>query len=139
MCDACEYIVLFVSELACIDLVEQLHEYKQLECNCVNMELRSGITDFNHALELGVLVHIRLSHVHSHVRWVLVAQDLSAKEKRDEDSNDLVESLTKYITPHDGVNDLIITLVRLSLQKIVSRGFCGKGQGSEGVHNQIDP
>jgi len=49
-----EDIVFLISELAGVDLVEELHKNEELEGNCVHVELGGGSSHFDHTSPVGV-------------------------------------------------------------------------------------
>lgn len=51
----------------------------------------------------------------------------------------MVDSVTEDISPHDWGDDSVVFIVWLSLEDLHGWWFSGKGESSEGIHDQVNP
>ena len=134
-----KHVILSLAQLARVDLVEELHEDEGLEDDGVNLNLTSGLLKLPSGL-LGVSVELLLGGVEGPALLVLNSEDISAFEHEDEKNDDLEDGLSKDVSPHDGVDDGIVLLLRLTVKDHLSvRRLSSEGKGGESVHDQVDP
>lgn len=145
-----EDVEVLVTKLTGVDLVEELHEDESLEHNGVELALLrsrieediqlSGCSGTSSESKLFLLCINVLLVV---VEWLILLVDepeeiLSDAEKKDQD-DELVESLSEDVSPHDCIDDLGGLACWLAIQEGIIRRLSGKGECSEGVHDQVDP
>ena len=106
-------------ELSGIDFIEDLHEDESVEDNSVMYGVFGG----------PMLVLNTRGDI----------QDLGAEEKKNDQHNNLIDGLTKDISPHDTIDEVLVSAIGLSLEEFIFGGFSGKGQRSKGIHDKIDP
>ena len=70
--------------------------------------------------------------------WVFGDDGWSAEDE-DEQDNYLEESLSQDMLEHGGRYNIVISFVGVSLKQGFSWGLSGQGQGSKGIHDQVDP
>jgi len=70
---------------------------------------------------------------------ILDAKDFSDLVHENEQNSDLKQCLTEDVSPHNTVNDHIRLLCRLAVKDGWRRRLSSEGEGSEGIHNQVNP
>jgi len=70
----------------------------------------------------------------------VVSNNSSLTNKNNDDqNNNLIESMSKDVSPHKFRHDWCIFVIRLSSENIISWWFSGKSESSEGIHDKVDP
>jgi len=70
---------------------------------------------------------------------VLKAEDLLSREEKSKKNSYLVDGLSKYVSVHDSVHDVGLTLVGCVVHQDFIRLLSGKGKCATGVHDEVDP
>lgn len=60
-------------------------------------------------------------------------------EKKDKDGRQLVDSVSQDVLHHGAGNERFLAAVRVPEQQGFGGRLRGQGQGSEGVHDEVDP
>lgn len=70
----------------------------------------------------------------------VVSNNCSLTNKNNDDqNNDLIESMSKDVSPHKFGHDWCIFVIRLSSENIISWWFSGESESCEGIHDKVDP
>ena len=132
-----EDVELAFSQLARVDLVEQLHEHEGLEDDGVHEDLGGRLLldpGFS-----GVCKDLISRGVEGIALLVVDVEDLATLEHEHKEGNDLENGLSNNVSPHDWVDNGVSLISGFALEDILIGGLSGKGQSSEGIHNQVDP
>jgi len=144
-----EDVVFTVTKLTSIELVEQLHEDKALEDNCVKLAFLGGsaklVIPFSF-LSCGEwcifqlhLVNVFFSVIEWRVSFECETKKIGSEEKKSHQDDELVESLAEDVSPHDSVNDLLGLAGRFTVHECIIRWLGGKCEGGKSVHNKVNP
>jgi hypothetical protein len=70
---------------------------------------------------------------------VVMGKSSLANEDNDDQNNDLINSMSEDISPHNFVHDGVIFVHWLSFKNVFSWWFSGKSKGGKGVHDKVNP
>ena len=132
-----EDVELMLTELTGVDLVEQLHEDEGLEHHSVAFNFHSWLV--GHPTSFRVRCNLICIGIERIVVLILNAEDFSVLVHENKENNDLEDSLTENVSPHDFVDDSISLFGWLAVHEAVIGWLSGKSKSSKGVHNQVDP
>jgi len=118
--ESSEYVVLELADLAGVDLVEDLHEDERVE-------------DQSEVSQLIIVV------IEGGSFGILNAEYFLACEQQNKEHNDLVEGLAGNVAEHNRSDDGVTSWVGLVFKELVAGRLSGKGEGTAGVHDQVDP
>ena len=140
--EARENVIVAVSQLAGINLVENLHEDEGLEADSVELSLQTHCVlraRRLYSVERSVLLAIALGVDKRGVSIVIEAKPVFAACKNKEHNDNLVESLAEDVPPHDFVHNLVGFGFRFAVEKILAGRLSSEGESCKGIHNQVDP
>jgi len=103
-----EHVDLVVQEFSSVDHVEDLHHHKGLEDNGVHMAFVGwGINSIDEGL-----IWILVKPVLVSIKWVGITvwkvEPVTSPDQDNHQSNDLINSLTHDVSPHDRVDNLVV-------------------------------
>ena len=127
-----KYVIVFLTKLARVDLVEELHEDEGLEDDRVHQHLGGSFERLNgtivnesnevfsapfcglsfSVIEIVALLEINVEHA-------------ATTEKKHEKDNDLEDRLSNDVSPHDTVDNSVRFQGGLTFEKIILRGLSG--------------
>ena len=121
-----EDVVVHGSKLSWVDFIEDLHEHKGVEDHGIDVESVGS-----HSLFLIVVEGCIISE------WK--SEDISTGEEHNDKDGSLIDALTDDVSPHDWGNDDIVSAIGRLVEEVITGGFSSKSEGSEGVHDQVNP
>lgn len=140
-----EHIVLVVEQLTGVDHVEHLAEDEELENDRVHVALVCSLT-------IGQVLDAKLSDgflgksvvpFFIVVKWPVIfiwkVEPVAAENEQNHNSGDLEDRVTKDVSPHNFVDNLVALGGWLAEEDIIGWGLSSEGKGGKGVHDKVDP
>jgi len=118
-----EHVVLF--EFTSIDFVEDLHEHESIEDYCVVQVFACWLREPIHKL---IEIQICVSATCSVIRFQ--AHDRHSPEKQDNHDNYLVDTLTRKVSKHNGIDNWFMLSIRWQVKEGNIWRLSSKGKGS---------
>lgn len=109
-----------------------------MENNCVKLSFLTHTICFAR-LNFEVSVTIFLSENKRAVLRVCELEPALAAEQQNKKDNNLVDSLSKDVSPHNGVHNLILTSFGRAVEKCLAWRLSSESKSSKRIHDQVDP